>query len=130
VITKHILVVDDNAHIRKAMCDMILQDKRFLPCTEAANGWEGVQRATETWPDLVVMDYSMPVMNGLEAARRMTALMPNLRIILVTLHAEAMDSVKLANYGISVMVSKQEASTELVPTICSLLGINGAVGAA
>jgi CheY-like chemotaxis protein len=128
--TKHILVVDDNAHIRQAICEMISQDKRLSPCTEAKNGLEGVEKATEMWPDLVVMDYSMPVMDGLEASKRITALMPNMRIILVTLHAELLETAKLAEYGISAMVSKESAGTELVPAICSLLGLARAVGTA
>jgi two-component system response regulator NreC len=121
--TKHILVVDDNTHIRKAICDMISRDDRLAPCTEAKNGLEGVQKATENWPDLVVMDYSMPVMDGMEASRRITALMPNMCIILLTLHAELLDAAKLAQFGISALVSKQRAGTELVPAICALLGL-------
>jgi CheY-like chemotaxis protein len=128
--TKHILVVDDNAHIRKAICDMISRDDRLAPCTEAKDGSEGVQKAAEMWPDLVVMDYSMPVMDGLEASRRITALMPNMRIILLTLHAELLDTAKLAQFGISALVSKQRAGAELVPAICVLLGLACAAGAA
>lgn len=121
--TKHILVVDDNTHIRKAICEIISQDKRLAPCTQAENGLEGVQKATEMWPDLVVMDYSMPVMDRLEASKRISALMPHIRIVLLTLHTELLESSKLAKYGISALVSKQTAGTELVPAICSLLGL-------
>jgi DNA-binding NarL/FixJ family response regulator len=122
--TKHILVVDDNTHIRKAICEMILKDDRLAPCTEAANGLEGFQKAAETRPDLVIMDYSMPVMNGLEASRRIIALMPHMHIILVTLHAELLELSTLAEYGISAMVSKQRAGTDLVPAICAQLGLS------
>jgi CheY-like chemotaxis protein len=122
--TKHILVVDDNTHIRKAICEMILRDDRLAPCTEAANGLEGVQKAAETWPDLIIMDYSMPVMDGLEASRRIIALMPHMHIILVTLHAELLELAKLAEYGISAMVSKQRAGTDLIPAICAQLGLS------
>jgi CheY-like chemotaxis protein len=128
--TKHILVVDDNVRIRKAICEMILRDERLSPCTQAVNGLEGVQKATEMWPDLVVMDYSMPVMNGLEASKRISALMPNMQIILVTLHPELLETGKLAQFGISAMVSKQSAVTELVPAICRLLGLSSVAGAA
>jgi DNA-binding NarL/FixJ family response regulator len=125
-VTKHILVVDDNTYIRKAICEMISRDDRLFPCTEAENGEEGVQMATETWPDLVVMDYSMPLMDGLEASKRISALMPHMRIILLTLHTELMGTAKLAKYGISALVPKQMAGTELVPAICSLLGLSSA----
>lgn len=80
--------------------------------------------ATETWPDLVVMDYSMPVLNGLEASKRIAALMPNMQIILVTLHTELLEISNLSKYGIAAMVSKQSAGTDLVPAICSLLNLS------
>jgi two-component system chemotaxis response regulator CheY len=128
--TKHILVVDDNLHIRKAICNIILQDERLAPCTEAKNGQEGVEMATSNRPDLVVMDYSMPVMDGLEASKRIMAVMPNMLIILVTLHAELLETASLAEFGISAMVSKQRAGTELLPAICRLLRLTCAVGAA
>jgi CheY-like chemotaxis protein len=130
LMTKHILVVDDNTHIRKALCAMISQDERLFPCTEAANGEEGVQMATEMWPDLVVMDFSMPVMDGLEASRRIATLMPNMRIILVTMHTELLEVSKLAKYGISAMVSKESVSVDLLPAMCALLGLSCAAGAA
>jgi two-component system nitrate/nitrite response regulator NarL len=128
--TKHILVVDDNTQIRNAICEMISRDDRLFPCTQAVNGKEGVQKATEMYPDLVVMDYSMPVMDGLEASKHISALMPHVRIILLTLHTELLEMAKLTKYGISAMVPKQMAGTELVPAICSLLGLASAAGAA
>jgi two-component system, NarL family, nitrate/nitrite response regulator NarL len=128
--TKHILVVDDNILIRKAMCEMILGDERLAPCTQAENGLEGVQKATEMHPDLIVMDYSMPVMNGLEASKRIRALMPAMKIIMVSLHEGVLDKAKLAQYGISAAVPKQQAATHLLPAICSLLGLTCAAGAA
>jgi DNA-binding NarL/FixJ family response regulator len=69
-------------------------------------------------------------MDGLEASKRITALMPSMRIILLTLHAELFETAKLAQFGISAFVSKQQAGTELVPAVCVLLGLACAAGAA
>ena len=63
---KHILVVDDNRSIRKLVCQMLSIDNRLPPCVEAENGLEAVQKAILNAPELVVMDFSMPVMNGFE----------------------------------------------------------------
>jgi CheY-like chemotaxis protein len=127
---KHILVVDDNRHIRKAVCEMILSDSRLAPCSQAENGLEAVQKATRDQPDLVVMDFSMPVMNGLEASRLIIRALPKVYIILVTLHPEILNEAELAKFGISAMVPKQRAGTDLIPAIRLLLGLTSGVGAA
>jgi chemotaxis response regulator CheB len=126
---KHVLVVDDNRHIRKAVCDLILSDSRLSPCSQAEDGLEGVEKATRDKPDLVVMDFSMPVMNGLEAARLIIKALPKVYIVLLTLHPEILNE-ELAKFGISAMVPKQRAGTDLIPTVQSLLGLSGVVGAA
>jgi DNA-binding NarL/FixJ family response regulator len=128
--SKHILVVDDNRHIRKAVCEMILRDPRLSPCSEAENGLQGVQRAATDEPDLVVMDFSMPVMNGLEAAKRIKERLPNIYIILFTLHPEILEVNQLTEFGISALVSKEQAAKDLVPAILSLLGLSAVSGAA
>jgi CheY-like chemotaxis protein len=67
---RHNLVVDDNKEIRRAVCGLISTDSRLGTYEEAENGLEAVQMAAKQHPDLVVMDMSMPVMNGIEASRR------------------------------------------------------------
>jgi two-component system nitrate/nitrite response regulator NarL len=102
---------------------MIARDCELAPCLEAENGLEAVEIATIEMPDLVVMDFSMPVMNGLEAAKRIKAVLPNVRIVLVTLHPELMSIEELGNFGISAMISKQNAGKDLVPAMRLLLGL-------
>ena len=120
---KHILVVDDNTRIRKAVCLMIAGDLELTPCLVAENGLEAIAMATSEMPDLIVMDFSMPVMNGLEAAKRIKAVLPKVPIVLVTLHPEIMNMDELGKLGISAMVSKQNAGKDLVPAIRLLLGL-------
>ena len=66
---KTILVADDNPLIRKMLCEMFEIEEDYDICAEAANGQETVDLAEKHRPDLIILDLSMPVMNGLEAAR-------------------------------------------------------------
>jgi CheY-like chemotaxis protein len=111
--TKRILVADDNAHLRKALC-RLFEDHEYLEiCAEAANGREAVEKAVQLRPDLIILDLSMPVMNGLEAARVLNELMPQVPKILFTLHAQALMMADLKAAGISRVVSKSDM-TDLV----------------
>jgi len=62
---KAVLIVDDNAYIRKALCDLFKQEADFEVCGEAENGKEAIEKAQELRPDLIVLDLSMPVMIGI-----------------------------------------------------------------
>src|SRR5690349_1374095 len=71
---KTILIVDDNAHIRLALCELFKREADLEVCGEAGNGKEAIAKALELHPDLIVLDLSMPVMNGLDAARELKRL--------------------------------------------------------
>src|SRR5437016_13578448 len=73
---KAVLIVDDNALIRQALCEMFKREADFEVCGEAENGQEAIEKAQQLHPDLIVMDLSMPVMNGIEAASVLKSLMP------------------------------------------------------
>jgi CheY-like chemotaxis protein len=106
--TKRILVADDNPHLRKALC-RLFQDHAYLEiCAEAVNGREAVERAVQLKPDLIILDLSMPVMNGLEAARILHQLMPQVPKILFTLHAQALMTADVKSAGIRKVVSKSD----------------------
>jgi CheY-like chemotaxis protein len=111
--TKKILIADDNPHLRKALC-RLFENHAFLEiCAEAANGREAVEKAVALKPDLIILDLSMPVMNGLEAARILNQLMPEIPKILFTLHAQALMMADLKTAGIDRVVSKSDM-TDLV----------------
>lgn len=83
---KTVLVVDDHAIIRKMLADAFLSDG-FKICGEADNGKEGIEVAVQIKPDLIILDLSMPVMNGLQAATELRRLFPGTPIILFSLYA-------------------------------------------
>ena len=71
-----ILIADDNAFVRRGLRDLFNGEGDFDVCGEAKNGREAIQEAQELHPDLILLDLSMPVMNGLDAARVLKRVMP------------------------------------------------------
>jgi CheY-like chemotaxis protein len=87
VMRKTILVADDTAQLRKAACAMLMQSENLADCIEAENGLLALQIAIARKPDLVILDYSMPVMGGFEAAKRIHEVLPGTPIVLFSLFA-------------------------------------------
>ena len=81
-----ILVVDDNAAVRRYLRGVLEQHDSWRVCDEARNGQEAVDRFRQIQPDVIVLDFQMPKMNGLEAARIISRLSPETPILMVTLY--------------------------------------------
>jgi len=76
------LIVDDSAHVRQALCELFQREADFDVCGEAENGKKAIENARELRPDLIVLDLSMPVMNGFDAARVLKRVMPTVPLIM------------------------------------------------
>jgi CheY-like chemotaxis protein len=87
-VPKTILVADDSEMIRKLLCRLFETEARYELCAQAKNGEEAIALAVIHKPDLIILDLSMPVLNGLEAARKLKQIMPNVPIMLFTQHAD------------------------------------------
>ena len=108
---KTILVADDEPVIRKALCEMFEIEGDYDICAEAVNGEEAIALAEEHRPDLVILDLSMPVMNGYDAAREIKRILPGTRIILFTLYADAVKGRVLGSGSpVDLVVSKTDSS--------------------
>lgn len=79
--------MDDSRSVRKAIESAFLSDG-FKTCVEAENGKEGIEVAKKCQPDLIILDLSMPVLNGLEAAPILRNLFPKIPIFLFSLYAD------------------------------------------
>jgi len=81
-----ILIVDDHAETRSAVRRLLEAHSAWEICAEAANGLEAVHKAASLHPDLVVLDFSMPRMSGLQAARAIHEASPNILLLLFSIH--------------------------------------------
>jgi DNA-binding NarL/FixJ family response regulator len=87
--TKTILLADDSPIVGQALYRLLAAEGNYELCAQASDGNEAIALATQCKPDLVILDLSMPKMNGLEAARELKKIMPTVPIILLTLHASS-----------------------------------------
>jgi len=84
---RRVLVADDSPLIRKMLCQLFEREDDYDICAEAKNGQEAIEFALKHRPDLIILDFDMPVLNGLETARRLKKIMPDVPIILFAQHA-------------------------------------------
>lgn len=118
---KSVLIVDDSAYIRQALCELFKQEADFLVCGEAENGKEAIKKAQELRPDLIVLDLSMPVMNGFDAARILKRLMPTVPLIMYSAFGDKLAEKQARLIGISEVVSKSEHVSVLIHKARGLL---------
>ena len=118
---KSVLVVDDNAFIRQVLCRVFTSEAGFDICGEAENGQDAIEKAQAFHPDLIVMDLSMPVMNGIDATRGLKTLMPTVPVIVFSEYSDVFSEQEARSAGISAMVSKSENVSVLIDRVRSLL---------
>jgi two-component system chemotaxis response regulator CheY len=118
---KTILIVDDNAYIRQVLCQVFKSEADFEVCGEAENGKEAIAKALELHPNLIVLDLSMPVMNGLDAARELKQLMPTVPLIMYSSFGDAFMEQQARLVGISELVSKSQPAAILISKARDLL---------
>jgi DNA-binding NarL/FixJ family response regulator len=118
---KSVLVVDDNAVIRQALCRAFTSKADFDICGEAENGQDAIEKAQTLHPDLIVMDLSMPVMNGIDAALTLKTLMPMVPVIIFSEYSDVFSEKEARSAGISALVSKSEHVSVLIDKARALL---------
>lgn len=102
---KTVLVVDDSPMIRQKLISAF-RSAGFGTCREAENGKQAIEVASQIRPDVIMLDLSMPVMNGLEAAPVLRQALPETPIILFTLFADTLSKADASKAGISMVLEK------------------------
>ena len=123
-IGKTVLVVDDAPSIRRMLASAFLSDG-FKTCIEAENGKDAIEVAKQSKPDLIVLDLSMPVMNGLQAAPQLRKLLPHTPIILFTLYGPLLSRLETREAGINLVLEKSTPLTALIERAHELLQSSG-----
>jgi two-component system chemotaxis response regulator CheB len=112
--TKTVLVVDDSLMMRAVMSDIIAADETFEVVGEAANGAEAVERARELEPDLILLDIEMPVMDGIDALKRLS-LFCRSKVVIVSSTAQVASpqAIEARRLGAADVVAKPSGALSL-----------------
>ncbi|HEY6385909.1 MAG TPA: response regulator transcription factor [Candidatus Acidoferrum sp.] len=116
-----VLIVDDHAIIRRGVQTILNPFPEWEFCGEADNGNDAIRMAEELKPDIIIMDLSMPGLNGIEATRAIRKAQPDIKIILLTLH-ESTELVRSAfRAGARGYLLKTDAEQELVKALTMVI---------
>ena len=115
-----ILIADDHDVVREGVRMLLQSQKHWRICDEAVNGREAVEKAKQHRPDVVVLDFSMPELNGVEAARQIRKALPRTEVLILTMH----DSEQLAREALAAgargLLVKTDVRRHLVAAVEAL----------
>jgi DNA-binding NarL/FixJ family response regulator len=111
---KSVLIAEDHALTRQALCSLFASQEDFEVCGDAENGQEAVEIAQVLRPDLIVLDLSMPVMDGIDATRALRQLSLGIPIIVFSEYGDVFSESEARSEGIAALVSKAEPVSVLL----------------
>jgi len=114
---KQLLIADDSYLVRETIKNVLAGRTDIAVCGEASNGLETVEKAKALKPDLILLDLAMPEMNGAETASVLKMAVPDVRIILFTMHSENVGSYLTSAVGIDAVLSKPDGMTALLNAV-------------
>jgi DNA-binding NarL/FixJ family response regulator len=120
-VVKRILIADDHESVLRRVRGMIESQPTWQVCGEAVNGREAITKAQELKPDLVILDFAMPHLNGLRTASEINKLLPEVPIVMFTMYGSQLTQ-EVKRHGITRLVDKAQ-SAALVPVVEELLGL-------
>jgi DNA-binding NarL/FixJ family response regulator len=116
-----LLIVDSHALARKVLRRHLDQEKDFIVVGEAKNGMDGVAKAEDLQPDVVIMDISMPIMDGLEATGLLRQRFPSLKVLILSTVESLESCVRALGSGARGYVLKKWSAEEVVPAIRTIM---------
>ena len=117
---KSILIVDDSPLVRRCLRDLLEQESDWTVCGEAENGQDGIDKALQLHPDLILLDLVMPELNGVEAARELKQLMPATPLMMFTTYTDSHLTREALAVGVTAIAAKSDGAKALVSDIRQL----------
>jgi NarL family two-component system response regulator LiaR len=116
-----IMLADDHPLLRQALRDVLEKQPDFEVIAEASDGEEAVKLATELLPHVVIMDISMPKLNGLEATKRIKANHPAIAVLVLTVHSDSEHILSILQAGAGGYLTKSVYGDEVINAVRSLV---------
>ena len=112
-----VMLVDDHMIVRQGIKSVISQEPDIKVVAEASDGREAIELAKQKSPDVIVMDISLPFLNGLDASRQILKQNKSIKILILSMHENRVFIEKALSYGIRGYVLKESAVTDIVKAI-------------
>ena len=112
-----VLLADDHAMVRDGLCRILEDTDDIAVVGQADNGLTALSLAKQTEPDVVVLDYTMPKLDGLAATQRILNLLPKTKILILTVHDNIQFAVRILDAGAHGFLLKEEAADQLITAI-------------
>jgi len=123
--TLRVLVVDDNESVRRSICQILRSESDIEVVCEAIDGTDAIRKLSEHRPDVVLLDITMPSMNGLEVAEIMKRDFPSVQVLIVSQHDSRGFQWGALAAGVSGYIIKSNAGTDLIPELRRIQGSQG-----
>jgi DNA-binding NarL/FixJ family response regulator len=117
-----LLIADDHELVRAGLRTIFEAQRSCEVIAEASDGKEAIVKAVETKPDVAVIDYSMPLINGLEVTRQIRTRLPKTEVLIFTIHADEMRIHELLRAGARGYVLKTDCASHLLDAVYAIAG--------
>jgi DNA-binding NarL/FixJ family response regulator len=119
-----VLVVDDNESIRRSICQILRSQADIEIVCEAVDGADAIQKIRQHQPDVVLLDITMPAMNGLEVAEIVKTESPSVQVLIVSQHDSRGFQWGALAAGVSGYINKSDVGRDLIPELRRIQGLS------
>jgi DNA-binding NarL/FixJ family response regulator len=116
-----ILVADDHEAVRKGVCAILSSRADVEICGEAENGKDAIEKAIALKPELIILDITMPVLSGFEAAREIRKTLPDIAILILSMHESNQLIEEAKKIGVQGYVTKTQVGATLLQAVDTVL---------